>query len=177
MRSLLFSGIVLKRSDVGEKDQVVTVLTQEKGKLVSIAKGVRSLTSSKRSSLEPGSYIKGLLQTSHALPILTQSVALGTAEHALSTLTRIRQLAQFLEILDRLFVEEEIDESTFEHLLYLHGLVCAKEFHTGKIKDALQELLMHLGFTEPDDQPASVLAFVAQLTDKPMRSFDYLVVK
>lgn len=177
MRSLVCTGIVLKRSDLGEKDQIVTLLTLEKGKVAVVAKGVRSLTSTKRSSLEPGSYIKGLLQTSQSLPLLTQSVALATTEHAVSSLGRIRQLAQFLEILDRLFVEEELDEVIFEHVVYLQSLICAKHLKTDLIKEALQELLMQLGFTEPEDQPASVLQFVAQLTDKPMRSFEYLVVK
>lgn len=177
MHSLRFEGIVLKRSDVGEKDQIITILTMEKGKIAVIAKGVRSLTSSKRASLEPGTHIKGLLQLSKSLPILTQAATLAPTDYAVGSLVRIRQLSQFLEIMDRLFVEEELDEETFAHLLYLQQLICAQKIEVPAIKQSFQELLERLGFSEPDSQPASIMAFVAELTDKPMCSFDYLVVK
>lgn len=177
MHSLKFEGIVLKRSDVGEKDQVITLITREKGKIVVVAKGVRSLTSSKRSSLEPGTYVKGLLHTTKTLPILSQAATLAPTDYALSSLSRIRQLSQFLEIVDRLFVEEELDDVTFEHLLKLQQLICEKQINAAVVKQALQELLEMLGFSEPETQPSSVMGFVAELTDKPMRSFEYLVVK
>ncbi len=177
MHSQKFVGIILKRSDVGEKDQVITLLTQEKGKIVVIAKGVRSLTSSKRASLEPGTYIKGLLATTKSMPILTQASTLAAIDYALTSLARIRQLTQFLEVLDRVFVEEELDDMLFSHILMIQELLCAPESDLVAVKSALQELLGMLGFTEPGDRPSSIVAFVEELSDKPMRSFEYLVVK
>ena len=52
------NGIILKRNKVGETDRVVTLLTQDYGKLVAVAKGVRKLTSSKRAALEPGNLVR-----------------------------------------------------------------------------------------------------------------------
>ena len=57
-RSFNADGIVLKRNKVGETDRVISLLTQEYGKLVAVAKGVRKLSSSKRAFLEPGNLVK-----------------------------------------------------------------------------------------------------------------------
>ena len=52
-KSITTEAIVLKRRNSGEVDRLVTLITQDKGKLQCIAKGVRKMTSSKRAFLEP----------------------------------------------------------------------------------------------------------------------------
>ena len=45
-------AIVLKRTNFGEADRLVTVFSQPRGKLVLLAKGIRRLTSRKKGHLE-----------------------------------------------------------------------------------------------------------------------------
>lgn len=52
MRSYTVEGIVLKRSDLGETDRLVTFFTRSHGKVTVIAKGVRRITSRRLGSLE-----------------------------------------------------------------------------------------------------------------------------
>lgn len=52
MSSLTVQGIVLKRKNFGEADRVLTVLTQELGKISVIARGVRKITSRRAGNIE-----------------------------------------------------------------------------------------------------------------------------
>ena len=177
-RSFAVTGIVLKRTPTGEKDQVITILSQEKGKLVCIAKGIRSLTSSRRGVLEQGSLFKGMCMVTKSMPILTQAQLIAELRPDRPTLSKLRQLTQFLEILDRLFVEEELELELFAQVTELHELFRSETASRSELKAKLQELIESLGFAEEDpDKYGSILEYVAAITEKPMRSYEYLVVK
>lgn len=177
-RSFRIVGIVLKRVSTGEKDQVITILTQERGKLVCIAKGVRALTSSRSGTLEPGSLFKGLCISTKSLPLLTQAQLIRDLRPAEPTLSKLRGITQFLEILDRLFVEEEIEPKLFELVVSIHTELREETPHKRTIKHKLLQLIQQLGFAEDNpDKYESVLEYVAHITERPMRSFEYLVVK
>src|SRR5512139_1011217 len=66
-------AIVLRRSDFGEADRLLTVLTPERGKLRLIAKGARKPTSRKSGHVELFSYGRYLVAVGHDLDIITQA--------------------------------------------------------------------------------------------------------
>lgn len=177
-RSFGITGIVLKRVPTGEKDLVITILTQEKGKLACLAKGVRSLTSSRSSSLEPGSHFKGLCIVTKSLPLLTQAQLIAELRPAKPTLTNMRAVTQFLEILDRLFVEEELELELFDHIISIHELLRIDTPKRTMVRQKLLELIQVLGFAEDaPEKYESILDYVAHITERPMHSYEYLVVK
>lgn len=171
-------GIILKRNKVGETDRVITILTQEYGKLVAVAKGVRKLTSSKRAFLEPGNLVKAYFVKTKSLPLLTQAKLISDCSQARNNLIEIRKLTQFLEILDKLFVEEEIDKELFKKILILRTNIAEQKIKNGQIKRELENLIEKLGYRNPrETQYNSVLDYVATLSDRPMRSFEYLATQ
>ena len=60
MFSFKFQGFVLGTREWREKDKLVTVFTQEKGKIPVLAKSVRSIKSKRLGILETGNLIKGI---------------------------------------------------------------------------------------------------------------------
>jgi DNA repair protein RecO (recombination protein O) len=66
-------AIVLRRSDFGEADRLLTVLTPERGKLKLIAKGARKPSSRKSGHVELFSYGQFLVAVGRELDILTQA--------------------------------------------------------------------------------------------------------
>lgn len=56
MTELKTQGIVLKAIDYGEKDKIITIFTQEYGKVSAILKGVRKLTSKLKFASQPFCY-------------------------------------------------------------------------------------------------------------------------
>ena len=80
--------------------------------------------------------------------------------------------------MDRLFVEEELELELFAQVTELHELFRSETASRSELKAKLQELIESLGFAEEDpDKYGSILEYVAAITEKPMRSYEYLVVK
>ena len=176
-RSITVSGIILKRHNTGETDRIVTLLTQELGKITVVAKGARKLNSSKRAVLEPGNLVKAFCVITSSLPLLTQATLISDTNTARESLLKMRQLHQFLEIIDQLFVEEEVSLELFQTILQVRAEIAASTSHIGKIRRLFEEILTQLGFHDPGTRIASILDKVSELTERPIRSYDYLVVK
>jgi DNA repair protein RecO len=172
------NGIILKRNKVGETDRVVTLLTQDYGKLVAVAKGVRKLTSSKRAALEPGNLVRAYFVKTKSLPLLTQAKLIDDCRQIRSDLVGIRKLTQYLEILEKLFVEEEIDPQLYQEILKLRQSIVEQKISNGQIKKNLENLIEKLGYQHPrNTEFSSVLDYVSSLADRPMRSFEYLAIQ
>ena len=176
-RNFSAEGIVLKRNKVGETDRVISLLTQEYGKLVAVAKGVRKLSSSKRAFLEPGNLVKAYFIKTKSLPLLTQAKLINDCSQIRNDLVEIRKLVQFLEILEKLLVEDEMEKNLFFNILKLRQKIVDQKITNGQIKRELENLIEKLGYPHPrNTEFKSVLDYVSSLTNRPMRSFEYLVV-
>lgn len=177
-KTFVTEGIVLKRSNVGETDRVVTFLTRDFGKLIGIAKGVRSLTSSRRAHLEPGNRITLFAVVTKSMPLITQTKLLeAAAGSAAVTLADMRRLTQILEVFDRLFVEGDIDQSAYAQAVTLRQMFL-KRAPRRIIQEQLGALLERLGYQDyRETTHESVLDYVAEITEKRMKSFEYLHLK
>lgn len=175
-KTFITEGIVLKRTNTGEADRVVTFLTRDFGKLVGVAKGVRSLKSSRRAHLEPGNLVKIFGVHTRSLPLITQATPLAPSSQPTS-LSSIRELSQILEVFDRLFVEGDSDPPAYLQALTIRETLATRHAHAD-IQKLLGRLLEHLGYQDYQSaNHASVLDYVAEITEKRMKSFEYLQVK
>jgi len=174
-RSFNTKAIVLKRVNVGETDRIITLLSPEQGKIVAVAKGVRKLKSSNRANLEPGNIVHAFLIKTKSLPILTQTKMLVDAAESRQFLSQIRQLSQILEIFDRLFVENFIDEEGAYLAYKIHQQLLSKDKRNLKIKDQLNQLIQILGYQDINKtKHQNIMDYVAEITEKKMKSYDYL---
>ncbi len=175
--SFITPAIVLKRTNVGETDRIVTLLTQEKGKIAVVAKGSRKMSSSKRGYLEPGNVIDAYLISTKSLPILTQARLQQEFVNAKQSLNSMKKLFQILEIVDTLLVEEE----DTDHYHTVYQLIEHLNDHPDNyrsIQHRLEQFIMSLGFQNPQDtQYSSILEYVQAVAERPMRSYEFLTVK
>ncbi|MBP7768700.1 DNA repair protein RecO [Candidatus Woesebacteria bacterium] len=176
-RTFTITGIVIKRSNTGETDRIVTLLSQEFGKIVCVAKGVRSLHSSKRASLEPGNIVRAFCVANHSLPIITQATLLSDTADSRESLKMMRQISQFLEIIDALFVEEEIEESFFTQIITLRNLIVVGGATVTDIRSGFEEILVQLGYHDPIERLESIIEKVSEVSQRHIHSYEYLVVK
>jgi DNA repair protein RecO (recombination protein O) len=171
------SGIVLKRSNLGECDRIVTLLTKDFGKLACVAKGTRKLASSKRALIEPGSYFKGFFVATKSMPLLTEVTLIDSASGINTSLSDFRKLYQMLEIFEKLFVEEELDDHVFDQVLQLRAMSLSKSGHAPEIRQKLGTLIESLGFQHPDQSDHGTISdYLSALLSAPLRSFEYLRV-
>ncbi|MEX0896248.1 MAG: DNA repair protein RecO [Patescibacteria group bacterium] len=175
--SLSCSALVIKHWNTGETDRFVTLLTQEEGKFVAVAKGIRKTSSSRSSALEPGNIVKCTIVSTKSLPILSQAILLTDVGRCRESLILVRKLYQLLEIFDRLFVEEELETAAYRQVQRLHAGVTKHQMPVSWIRSELSELISQLGFDTAVEKERSVLEFISELTGKPLRSYEYLLVK
>ncbi len=177
-RNFTAVGLVLKRVKVGETDVIISLLTQERGKLVCRAKGVRTLKSTKRSALQPGNLVRFHWLETKSLPLLTQALMEQDCSVMESTLIRMRQLSQLLELCERLFIESELEEKIFNQILQLRQNIVQNCLGATDVRTTFRSIITQLGYQDPEDSKyESIGDYISALSDKPMRSYNFLSVK
>ena len=177
-RNFTAVGLVLKRVKVGETDVIITMLTQERGKLVCRAKGVRTLKSTKRSTLQPGNLVRFHWLETKSLPLLTQALMEQDCSEMESTLPRMRQLSQLLELCERLFIESELEEKIFNQIVKLRQSIVQNRLGSTDVRTTFRSIITQLGYQDPEDSKyESIGDYISALSDKPMRSYNFLSVK
>jgi len=104
--SIKVEAVVLRHSDYGEADRLLTLYSREQGKLRAIAKGVRKMQSRKAGHLEPFTQVALMLAKGHDMWIVTQAEAIEPLQPLREDLTRIGYAGYVVELLDRFTYEE-----------------------------------------------------------------------
>ena len=114
-------AIILKRSDFGEADRLLTLYTPKLGKARAIAKGVRRPTSRKSGHVELFTHSQLLIAKGRNLDIVTQAETVHAFRPLREDLLRTTYAYYSAELVD-LFVEEGIENrSLFDLLLAVLG--------------------------------------------------------
>ena len=115
-RTLRVEAIVLRHSDWGEADRLLSLFTHEEGKLRAIAKGARRLRSRKAGHLEPFTRVKLMLAHGRDLWIVTQAETVAANLALREDLERIAHASYAVELLDRFTYEEGANRPLFDLL-------------------------------------------------------------
>ncbi len=110
-------AIILKRSNLGEADRLLTLYTPYQGKYRVIAKGVRKPTSRKAGHLELLSHSKLLLARGRSLDIVTQAETVNAFPKLRTDLTKTSRAYYIMELIDRFTGEGIENYPLFELLL------------------------------------------------------------
>lgn len=118
MRERLYrvEAIVLKRSDFGEADRLLTLYTPDRGKLRAIAKGARKPSSRKSGHVELFTHSTLLLAKGRHLDIVTQADTLDAFLPLRENLERLGYAYYLAELVDQ-FAEENVENHPLFDLL------------------------------------------------------------
>lgn len=118
-RSVRVDAVVLRHSDYGEADRLLSLYTRQLGKIRAIAKGVRKLTSRKAGHVEPFTYARLQLSkgSGNGLLILTQAETVDAYLPIRDDLVLTAHAAYILELLDRFTYDDETENATLFRLL------------------------------------------------------------
>jgi DNA repair protein RecO (recombination protein O) len=104
--TLRVEAVVLRHSNWGEADRLLSLFTREQGKLRAIAKGARRLRSRKAGHLEPFTRVALMLARGRDLWIVTQAETVEAYLPLGADLVRTGYAAYVIELLDRFTYEE-----------------------------------------------------------------------
>ena len=110
-------GIVLRTYKLGEADRIVVLITQGRGKVRAVAKGVRKTHSRFGSRLEPTSHVALQLYEGRELDIVTQAETIDRFRVIREDLDRLARAATMLEAVDQLGLEREPNPRLYQMLL------------------------------------------------------------
>jgi DNA repair protein RecO (recombination protein O) len=116
-RSVRAQAIVLRHSDWGEADRLITLYTRDHGKLRAIVKGARKVTSRKAGHLEPFTKVKLQLARGRNLFIVDQAETLDAFLPLRENLELTGYASYVAELIDRFTYEEESSNATLFRLL------------------------------------------------------------
>lgn len=115
--SFRVEAVVLRHSDYGEADRILTIYARQLGKTRALVKGVRKITSHKAGHLEPFTHVKLQLAKGRDLPLVTQADTVEAYLPIRDDLWLTSQAAYILELVDRLTYEDGLENATVFQLL------------------------------------------------------------
>ena len=110
-------GVVLRTIRLGESDRIITLVTQGRGKVRAVAKGVRKTKSRFGARLEPLSHVALLLYEGRELDTITQAEALDHFRPIREDLDRMGRASTLLEVVDQVAQEREANPRLYQMLV------------------------------------------------------------
>jgi DNA repair protein RecO (recombination protein O) len=120
-------AIVLRRTDFGEADRLLTAFTPERGKLRLVAKGARKPSSRKSGHVELFSHGQFMVAVGRNLDIITQAETLEPYLPLREDLLRTTYAYYVAELADAFTAEQDENRPLFELLKDAFGWVCAAD--------------------------------------------------
>jgi DNA repair protein RecO (recombination protein O) len=116
-RSFRVEAVVLRHSDYGEADRLLTLYTRQLGKTRAIAKGARKIASRKAGHIEPFTHVRLQLARGRDMLILTQAETVDAYQPLREDLILTSQASYVLELLDRFTYQDDTENSAIFRLL------------------------------------------------------------
>lgn len=115
-RSFRVEAVVLRHSDWGEADRILTLYTRERGKLTAIGKGVRKLRSRKAGHLEPFTRVALQMAQTRDMPIITQAETIQGYPALREDLLLFTYGSYVIELVDRFTFAGEENQTIYRLL-------------------------------------------------------------
>lgn len=142
-------GIVIKRSSYQESDYFITLLTPELGKISCLAKGVKSLKSSRLGSLQLGNIIKAHLYSKENFVWLSEAQNIEPFLQDNKSLTQLNLLFYILEIINHFIADNQVIDGIYPIAVELIQAINNNQF--AQLIKSEMNLVNTLGFGIPPE--------------------------
>ncbi len=143
-------GIVLKYTNLGEADKILTILTRNKGKVRAVAKGCRKPKSSLLASSEMFAFSEFVFYKGASLYHISQAETRETFYNLRNDLLKLSYAVFFVELADTVLQEEMVSERLFLLLAKALYYLAEGEHPIGLIHVAYQLKLMDISGYRPN---------------------------
>jgi len=109
-------GIIVGRSNFGEADRLLTIITPFKGKIKVVAKGVRRINSRRGGNVELLNKVKLQIFQGKGMALLTEAESLKTFPKIKSDLILSTYASHVVEVAQRLLPEEQLNPQAYNLL-------------------------------------------------------------
>jgi len=171
-RSYKTEGIILKRTNFGEADRILTIYTKHYGKIRALAKGVRKITSRKGGNVEAFNHVSLFLAQGRNLDIVSEAEVINSFKSWRKNLRKVGLAYYFSELVDKLTPDGQANRVVFELLREFLGKI-GQESESKLIRSFEEQLLEELGFGVPEalkKTPGSLKSYIETIIEKKIQS-------
>lgn len=169
MKTYTTEGIVLKRTNFGEADKILTIYSRHFGKIKVLARGVRKITSRKGGNLELFNWVRIFVAKGRNLDLVTEVETVNSFRNWRKDLGKVALAYHFCELADQLTAENAPNDEIFRLLSesfirLLDGSVSMVDFE--------REILEKTGFwpVGKEADRVDIEAYIERIIDKKLRS-------
>ncbi len=174
------SAFILRRSNVGEADKILTIFSKNIGKFRVIAKGIRKISSRRGPHVDLFNEVSMMLHHGKTMDIVTEVTTIKTYRTGLSSWIRMRAAYLVVEILDKLIPEHVEHQDIYNKL---HETLRAIETVEEQKIDAVllsfcNEVLVMLGFLSSDKRFSTLpqgIAFVERIAERKIKTAKFFL--
>jgi len=163
-------GIVLARKNYSEADRILAIYSNNFGKLVLIAKGVRKLKSKKRGSIEIFSRLKFSAARGKNFDILTETEIIDIYKTIRGDLKKVSLAYYYIELINKLTSGNEENIRLYNFLVNsLERLKSEKSLKVMK-KEYIYNLLLILGYWPKGKKLINSESYIEEITERRISS-------
>lgn len=173
MRTLRVEGIVIKRTNLGEADRILTILTREMGKISVKATGVRRITSRRSPHIELLNYGVLTIYRASKFPVLVEVQSQNTYADIKNDLTKVGFAYHICELIDGLCAENQENYAAFTLTKQVLEKLSSDDCDiVTTIHDFEVELLTILGFWHQETRRSQMNthAYIENLLERKLKS-------
>ncbi len=168
------SAIILKRTNAGETDRVVTVFSKEHGRMKVMAKGIRRVGSRRAAHLEVFSHVLLVLHKGKTWDLVTEATPIRTHAYLREHLTRVSHAYYLCELVDALLPERQEQPAVYQLLADALRTLNDERITdlTGNGEQFALALLRQLGYLAPDRELSSgqIDPYIEGIIEKRIRT-------
>lgn len=175
MRSYKTEGVILKRTNYGEADRILTVFTKHHGKIKILAKGVRRIKSRRGPNVELFNWVVLFLRHGKNFDLLSEAEVKNSFQFLRKDLHRVGLTYQVCELVDRLCPERQENRQVFDLLTGSLQNLSIGDGGKEVIPNFELALLQELGYWPRHKlPPVNVESFIEQILEKKLKTPKFL---
>lgn len=179
---LVETGCILKRSNVGEADKILTILTKKHGKLRVMAKGIRKISSRRGPHLDVFNIVKITLHQGKGITQLSEALSIFSGRLSYTSWMKMRAAYVVVEVVDKLIPEHEPQEQVFELTVIMLEDIGKKrdeeiEILLVRFLNTLLSTLGFISFDKPIVDLPRLLSFTERVMERKIRSSRFFLVQ
>lgn len=177
MKTYKTEGIILKRSNYGEADRIITVFTKHYGKIKVLAKGVRRIKSRRGPNVELFNWVILFLRKGKHFDLLTEAEVKDSFPSLKKGLRTVALAYQVCELVDCFCPEGQENRRIFDLLTATFRSFTTTDFELSFkiLSDFELELIKELGYWPKNKLPPGDLeSFIEEILERKLKTPKFL---
>lgn len=168
-------AVVLKRTNIGEADKLVTLFTRSLGKIRVKAPGIRRINSRRAPHLELFNHIEVSLNRSQNALVVSEVQLIDGYASLKDQISQVGLAFYICEVVDRLLPESQSHPSVYDLLTQVLADLSTPGGGERNTKEFIVQLLWELGFLPKGEYPKmGVTAFVEDIIENKIKSRKFI---